>query len=140
MKHLVVAGALLVHALSTPAHAFSDPEGPHGGIVIKDGMCFMYYPVARVPGDIEDYFIDFLETADFQAVVTPSGNAKVTCRADMPENYDLDTALTAKDFFCFGVGFVSFDGVRVTSTPGGKISYSCHVNGANEGIVFVEAP
>lgn len=130
-----VSGFALASVISAGAHAQDQPpEAPPGAIVIKDGGCYWYVPVA--PTGDGDFFIEFFYTEDAHTVVTPSGRSTVTCRFELPANIEVDRALVARDGFCFSGNGVAFEGYRVTTTPSGRALAVCTQNPSGPGIIF----
>jgi hypothetical protein len=115
---LAIVGALAVlmaGALQTAA----DPGG--GATVIQDFGCQIIPP--DWGGPITLY------TTDTQAVITPSGNTKLTCHFDIPSGLEPKKANVEKDFRC-GTFLGTTTDSQAVATPGGNVKLTCVINGS----------
>jgi hypothetical protein len=102
--------------------ASAAPAGAQGAIVFRlgpEGGCEVG------PTDIPGVPVDI--PANCLIVATPSGNAMILVRAQIPAGFALsETFLAQEPCFFPGLGFGSG---RIVATPGGQITAQCFIGG-----------
>ena len=65
-----------------------------------------------------------------QAVMTPSGNSKITCSGTLPDGAAVPGAgaVVTSDFSCNTMFGVTFDTHNVVAKSG-RVTLTCHING-----------
>jgi hypothetical protein len=71
-----------------------------------------------------------LFTAATHSVVTPSGNATITCHFQLPAGYEPSSTVVNGGFLCLTFGGGTF-ATRSVATPGGSVTMTCQINGRN---------
>ena len=124
MKKLIVA--LSIGALMMGTNVMADSEN-RAVVLDFDGdvgtaLCRLSIPLLNVL-DLE---------GEMSMVLTKSGNYKVTCDMEMPEETVLKKAVVIKDIPCAWVsrtnGWVSATSSKAVASPGGNIKVQCHFN------------
>jgi hypothetical protein len=117
-----VISLIAISALVSVMPATAAFAQPNPAVVINGEGCNGFVPTAD--GD----FGPGLFTPDgLHAVLTPSGNQKLTCQFDIPEGAEPARATRASGFLC-GTNFGFTSDTRMVATPGGQATLTCHVN------------
>jgi hypothetical protein len=116
MRRLVLA-VLLLSAVFGTATLSAAPPAAHaqGALVLKDLFLCSLGPAGL--------------TADSLFTITPSLNAVVVCRGQIPPAL-IPQAFIQRDFLCLTlIGFTTRS--QIVITPGGQATLTCHVNGSS---------
>ena len=117
MKRLaVLCGVIAALVCVSGVLVIAAPGG--GATVIKDAFCQI------IPADWGGPMTLF--TNDTQAVITPSGNSKLTCHFDIPDGLEPPKAEIYKGFLCSTFLGLTNNSQSVVS-PGGNITLQCQV-------------
>ena len=112
-RTLLVLTVALVMAAMVAASALPVAAQGEGGTVIHEGTCFLDEP--GVPN---------LVTNDRQAVITPSGNTKLTCHFEGPP---IAETTVGKGFLC-GTPLGPTTESHYVYTKSGNATLTCHIN------------
>jgi hypothetical protein len=124
---LVCGVALVLSVLAVvvvPARSSAKADSPNSAVVIKNGGCELFDGNGNVVNASGD-----------QAVITHSGNSKITCRAKVPPSSTAQGAVhwnfanTGEE--CFTEPPVLTQHWEEVVTPSGQATLSCQFNGSS---------